>query len=177
MENKTIVYEIGWILERIYTVSDRVRNKLTDQSLFEERCIERVANYLNVCESHRRNKRYIERLINEVASAVLTRNRNEHAEIFSELSKKDEDGEELEFEPEDVLADVEKEVMAKEMTALLAQDDHRKKEILGYWAIGNTNNAYISRSLARTFGGNAESHRKAINRFRKECHEYLNVAI
>src|SRR5699024_8024930 len=173
MENKTIVYEIGWILERIYTVSDRVRNKLTDQSLFEERCIERVANYLNVCESHRRNKRYIERLINEVASAVLTRNRNEHAEIFSELSKKDEDGEELEFEPEDVLADVEKEVMAKEMTALLAQDDHRKKIILGNWITGNDNVSDIARLLAQTIGGPVETHRKYIHRFRKECRKFI----
>lgn len=175
MENILVVYENDWILERVYTVSDRIRGRITDQTLFEERCIKRVADYIAVKEENIRNRRYIEKLINEVASAVIGRNKNEHATIFSELSTEDDEEDEIEFEVEDVLADVESEVMVKEMTALLAQDDHSKKLILGYWTMGNTNNAYISRSLARTKGGNEESHRKAIQRFRKSCRELLTA--
>lgn len=176
LEINLIVYENEWIVERVHQVSDRIRDKLVDQTLFEDRCIKRIAEYLVISETHIRNRRYIDRLINEVATdAVNVRYRKEYGTTFSDMITTGEDGEDIEYEPIDVLANVESEIMAKEMIALLAKDDHRKKEILGYWAIGNTNNAYISRSLARTFGGNMESHRKAINRFRKECHDLITA--
>src|SRR5690606_30666633 len=101
----------------------------------------------------------------------------EESELFTELSSYNKEEDEMEFEPEDVLVDGESEVIAKEMTALLAQGDHLLEEIVGYWAIGNTNNASISRSLARTFGGNAESHRRRINRFRHDCRKHLSAAV
>lgn len=178
MKNNLIVYENDWILERIYEVSDRIRDKLVDQTLFEERCIKRVSGYLSICETNKRNRRYIERLINEVASAVIERNRNEHTSLFSALIiTEGDEGEEVEFEPQDVLANVEEEVLAKETATLLAQDDCRDKMILRYWLIGNTNSAYISRSLARTFGGNDKSHRVYVHRFRESCRKHLETAI
>lgn len=154
------------------TVSDNIRHKLVDQTLFEERCIKRVAEYISKCDSNINNRKYIERLINQVASVVIARNKREYAELFSDMATEDSEGDEMEYEPVDVLADVESDVIAKEMTALLAQDG-RRKTIVEAWLLGNTNGRHISRTLARTLGGNEESHRKFIQRFEKECQQRL----
>src|SRR5690625_4541972 len=176
MKNNLIVYENRWIIEEIYSVTDRIRNKVTDTTLFEERVINRISEYLHKKEANKKNSRYIIRMINEVARSVVNRNKNEHAQTFSELTTVDCDGESIEFEPIDVLANVESDVIAKEMAALLAQDD-RRKTVVEAWTDGNTNTKSISRTLARTFGGNVESHRKFVQRFRNECHALLDVAI
>lgn len=175
-ERTLVVYENRWIIEMIYRTSDNVRDKLTDQTLFEERCIKRISKYLNLSKGNVNNKRYINRLIHEVASAVIKRNKNEHARIFTEMSTEDGDGSEIAFEPEDVLTDVESEVITKETIALLTQDD-RSKKVLEAWSIGNTNNTEISRMLTHTLGGKTESHRKFIQRFERDCREKLATAI
>src|SRR5690625_1716845 len=177
MKKALEVYRNKWVIERIYVVSDRIRDKVTDQTLFEERCINRIGEYLVKSNDNINNKKYIERMINEVAKSVVDRNKNEMAEYFSSLKKEDEEGEELEYEPTDFLADVESEVIEKDMVALLAEDDHRKLKVLEGWRIGNTNDKQISRTLAGTFGGKSDSHRKFIQRFRKSCREKLKTAI
>ncbi len=177
IKNSLIVYEIAWVIRRIYEVSDRLRTSLVDQTLFEERCIDRVGEYLNKDKDNKHHRRYIERMIKEVASSVSTRNRNEYAELFISLSiGNEEEDEEIEFEPEDVLTDVESEIMKQETIALLTQDD-RSKKVLEAWSIGNTNNTEISRMLTHTLGGKTESHRKFIQRFEKDCREKLATAI
>lgn len=178
-ENNLIVYENGWVINRIYEVSDRIRGTLRDQTLFEGRCIGRVGEYLSKGPERVKHKRYIERMINEVATSVIERNKNEYAELFSTLSAEQEDaeGQEIEFEPLDVLANVESEVIVKETIALLAQGDRKKSMVLQSWADGNDNITSISRTLASTFGGNTDSHRKSVNRFRTECRKKLTTAI
>lgn len=178
-KNNLIVYETSWIINRIYEVSDNVRGLVTDQTLFEERCIKRVGEYLSKDKERYKHRRYIERLINEVATSVVDRNKNEYAELFSTLlaEHEDEEEQEIEFEPEDVLANVESEVIRNETIALLAEGDRIKSMVLQSWSDGNDNNASISRTLASTFGGNAESHRRAVNRFRTECRKQLTTAI
>lgn len=175
-----IVYESSWVIDRIYEVSDSIRERLTDQTLFEERCITRVGSYLKGDPTRINHKRYIERLIGEVASSVMERNRNEHAELFSTLTAEQgdqEDGDEIEFEPEDVLANVESEVIQKETIELLAENDRRKKKILESWSLGNANGSQISRSLARSLGGDETAHRRYIQRFRNACRDTLSQAI
>lgn len=177
MKNEEIVvYEVPWIIRRIYEVSDNLRSKVVDQTKFEERCIKKIARYIVPDAKRMKHKRYIERLIQREAKCYIDESKKEHGEIFSSLVDVGEDGEEIEFEPIDVLANVESEVMAKEITALLAQDG-RRKIVLDAWIIGNTNGKSISRTLARTFGGNVESHRKFIQRFEKECSERLSAVI
>src|SRR5690625_3965587 len=171
MKDSLIVYEEDWIIRIIYETSDKIRTSAIDQTHFEERCIKRIARYLKEDRNRLKNKRYIKSMVKREASDYIKWCRKEEASMFSEIDLTD-DEEDLEFDPMDVLANVESEVIAKEMTALLAQGDHRKKVILGYWTIGNTNHALISRLLAQTMGGDKETHRKAINRFRKDCHEY-----
>src|SRR5690554_266790 len=177
MKNILIVYKNEWILNAVYETSDRIRGKVTDQTLFEERAIKRVGEYLLQNKENRRNKRYIIRIINEVAKSVVERNKNEQYTLLTELIYTNEDGEEVEFEPVDVLADVESEVLKKETIDLLAKGDRRKLKVLESWAVGNKNDKQISRTLASTFGGNPESHRKYIQRFRKDCHNILATAI
>lgn len=175
--NSLIVYENEWIIQRIYEVGDGLRTAVVDQTKFEERCINRVARYLNGDKSRTSHRNYIERLIQQEASDYRRRGKKEDAELFTTLATYDDDGEEMEFEPEDALTDVEDEVIARETAALLAQDDRRKEMIVGSWTLGIENCSEISRLLAQSIGGNPESHRKFIQRFRADCREYIAEAI
>ena len=182
--HELLVYELKWVLNVIYEVSDRIRGRLTDQTKYEERAINRVGRYLAIDKRNRYNKQYIIKLIEEVASSVIDRNKNEHYDLFTDLSEQDEETYEMiEYEPLDEMtasdyrySEVEDEVIAKKTAALLAQDNRRMK-IIKAWLIGNTNTSDISRTLARSLGGNVEGHRKFIQRFEKECRERLSTAI
>ena len=167
------------VLDVVEMVAETIWHKIPDITSFEHTC------YVNIGkEMAKKEVRSIRGLATHVANRSAAKHINAtkyhtptpFSDIESEING-EEDTDEMEFEPEDVLANVESDVIAKEMTALLAQDDHRFKMILGYWVDGNTNNAYISRSLARTFGGNAESHRRSISRFRESCRDTLAEAI
>lgn len=175
-KNSLIVYENRWIIEKIYEVSDKVRHKITDQVRFEERCIERIGSYLVKEPDRINNKAYIIRLIREVAKASTVLFKKDDAKLLSDMVMVEDDGDEVEFEPVDVLGNVESEVIVKEMTALLGKDG-RRKAVLEAWTIGNTNDKSISSTLGRTLGGNQESHRKFIQRFRKECREQLSAVV
>ena len=177
MENQKLVYEIPWLINSIYKESDRLATLVVYTEDFEERCIEYIGQYLRLSPKNKENKRYLMRMIKRKSKEVREEYAATNSINMSELEIEDDYGDRTEFEPMDVLANVESEVIAKEMTALLAQGDHLLEEIVGYWAIGNTNNASISRSLARTFGGNAESHRRRINRFRHDCRKHLSAAV
>lgn len=172
-----LVYKNKWIIDRIYQESDRLISKISDITTFEDRAVNDVAQYLGRCTENLRNKKHILYLIKRKVWEAENKFKKEEYTNFSNLVYNDQEGEEVEYEPIDVLANVESEVIRKEMTALLAQDDHRNKKILEFWTIGNTNNAYISRSLARSLGGNEDAHRKYIQRFRKSCCGKLSAAI
>lgn len=177
MKDLELIYQRKWIVEYVYYLSERERNTITDTSRLEDLIFGRIARYIKGDERKLNHSNIIRKLANQVVKQVRDDYKNESYKLFEEISTKNNEGEEIEFEPMDVLANVESEVIAKEMTALLAQGDHLLEEIVGYWAIGNTNNASISRSLARTFGGNAESHRRRINRFRHDCRKHLSAAV
>ena len=177
MERIKVVYEISWLINRVYRESDKLTGRITDTSRFEARCINDLARYLNIDKEHRNHKRHLIRIINRNVGEFLSTYRTEQSIPFSVIASCDEEDEDkqLGFDEVDVLANVESDVIAKEMTALLAQDDHRKKVILGNWILGNDSSSDISRLLAQTFGGNVESHRKFIQRFRKDCRESLTA--
>ncbi|WP_077297392.1 hypothetical protein [Virgibacillus pantothenticus] len=175
MNKMILVYKQDWLISRIYEVSDRIRHKITYQTDFEERCIELIGNYLSLDKNNYKNKRYIDLMINKIASdSVNNRYKKEHYEVFSEFLQDDtSEDEEINLDPPDVLANVEAEIEQKEVTAVLANGDHKKELILDCWTIGNTNGKMIARMLAHTFGGNPESHRKSINRFKSNCSKKL----
>lgn len=169
-EEIKIVYENKWLIEMVYRVSDNIRDKVTEQVKFEKRCIEKLGKYLYEDIERIKNERYLRNMIlKEASDAVNRQNKNEYYNTFSELSYVDESGEEIEFEPYDVLADIEGEILQKEMTTILANGSHKNYLILSCWSTGNTNGKLIARMLAHTFGGNTESHRRSITRFRTNC--------
>ena len=177
MDKIEFVYTDRWLVDEVAEAVDKVRSKITDTSILEERIYNRLGSYINKEKAKLGHRRYLMKLIYEEVSQAKVRQKKEFYEHFSEFDAVNtSDGSTTEFEPEDVLADVEGEVIAKEMTALLAQDDQRKLVILGSWTIGNDNNTEISRLLAQSVGGKIESHRKFIQRFRNECREKLATA-
>ncbi|MBU5266242.1 hypothetical protein [Virgibacillus proomii] len=184
MNNILAVYECAWIINRIYEVSDKIRNRIVDQTAFEKKCIDRVGSYINKREENKHHRRYIDKMIRETASYSIKEHfKKEHYMTFSEISRmlsEDNSKEDIEFEPLDTLADVEADVLNKETINLLAEGDRQKKVILEAWSLGNTNNSLISRALADALGGNPESYRKSVNRFKKRCADritYLSAAI
>lgn len=176
MKEIELVYEIEWILNTIYKESDRLLDKITDTLTFEERTFKDVGQYLSESKENCNNKRHIIYLIKRKVWEAENRYKREDYINFSSLDKEGGD-DEIDFEPVDILTDVESEVIQKETAALLTQDDRRKEKIIRHWAIGNTNSAHISRSLTRSYGGNEEAHRKYIQRFRQSCREQLSAAI
>lgn len=80
-------------------------------------------------------------------------------------SKSDDD---LGFQFEDVLANVEETITLQEKIALLAQGEEKKELILLQWS-GSVDDSTIASLLQQRFGGNKESHRKYVQRFRKQC--------
>lgn len=165
------------VIEVVERAASQIWHKVPDVTSFEHTC------YVEIGKGILRNEvKSIEGLANYITNRSAARHVNktkyEPPITFSEMESEDrEDVEEIEFEPEDVLANVEGEVIKRETADLLAQGDCRKEKIIEFWAIGNTNSAHISRTLARSFGGNEETHRKYIQRFRRSCREQLSAAI
>src|SRR5690625_302917 len=177
MNKEKLVYEIDWLVEYIYRESDKLIHKITDTTIFEDRCIKDIGNYLAMDEKNRRNKNYLVRPVKRKVQEAENGFKKEETDLLSDYTYIDDDGDERELEPEDVLANVESEVITKETIDLLAQGDRRKTKILEGWAIGNTNDKQVSRMLAHTLGGTIESHRKYIQRFRNKCGEQLSAAV
>ncbi|WP_154059174.1 hypothetical protein [Bacillus paralicheniformis] len=151
--------------------SERLASIVPDFTSFEQECYQVIGRTLeNLADNGREKKALIQRLIRETRHRFM-KNRSKRFQVsIEELSE----GESI-WEPVDVLADVEGEVLLKEKIALLAQDDPRKKTILEIWNRGCTNDSEISSLLAERFGGNPESHRKFIRRFRLHCQDQLTA--
>lgn len=177
MKSIELIYQNNDLLDLITRAVDKERNHVANTEMLEDRIYKRLSRYIKGDEERVRHFRTIKRMVYETISEFKDTYRKEFYEHFSEFDTVNtSDGSTTEFEPIDVLADVEGEVLVKEMTALLAQDG-RRKIVIEAWSLGNTNSSYISRTLARTIGGNVETHRKFIQRFEKECREKLATAI
>ena len=163
------------VVKLVQQASERIWHSLPDVTSFEHTCYTNIGRELIKGEA-----RSVEALaryyIKRAEARHLKLIKYEKPTYFSEIEdviNSDDNIEEINYEPEDVLADVESEIIAKEMTALLAQDDQRNKLIVRSWLDGNTNTASISRLLAQSLGGNAKSHRVYIHRFKQSCQEEL----
>jgi len=172
MIRQKVVYEIPWLIERIYRESDKLLRSITEPSRFEERCIQDIGEYLLKNGNNIANKRYLIRMVKRKAEEARRMFKQEESDYYQGIIAVNDDGDEIEYEPIDELGSVESEAMVNEMTALLGKDG-RCKAILKAWTIGNTNDRQVSGALGRAFGGNPESHRKFIQRFRNESREQL----
>lgn len=176
MTDLELIYSDRNIVKLVYRISDQERNNITDTNRLEDLIFSRICRYVKRIPERLTHTSVINRLAHQVAAQVRSEYKREHYESYDSYSIDNGEGEEKRFEPIDVLANVESEVVAKELTALLAKDG-RTKIILESWTDGNDNISSISDTLARVLGGNAESHRKFIHRFKDQCHDTLAAVI
>lgn len=176
MENMTTVYEIPWLIEYVHQRCEATRVTNTDK--LEDRVIGKLADFIDRYPEQRNNRNVLRKWTDKYVKNLSTMKfKNEQSEFFSELSATNEEGEEEQYEPADVLANVERSVIdtfeTKRTIDLLAQADRRKELVLTAWAEGIADATYISDTLARALGGNATSHRVFIQRFKTNCKRAL----
>lgn len=170
------------VVEIVEEVSERIWYKLSDPSSFEYACYTAIGQAIMKSNEVRSVEGLARYIANRMAAKMIKERDRRKNKIgimyFDDVDMNNGDKEEkTRFEPEDTSADVESEVIAKEMAALLGQGDQRKLVILGNWMEGNLNDSDISRSLGRTLKGNPESHRKFIARFRDECRKRIATVV
>jgi len=166
------------IVELVAKASERIWHKLPDVTSFEHTCYRNIGEELlkgGVKSVRKMAKYYIRR----AEARHIKETQYQHHESLEALARYDDYSNEG-FEPVDVLADVEGEALAnmsaKEKVTLLAQDDNRQKKILKAWLKGDSDTE-ISRSLARSLGGNESGHRSYIKRFKKTCQQRLTSVV
>lgn len=169
-------YQNEWVMSNLRRAINSISHQITNTNNVERRAIIQVGKYLAKDEKNKNNKKYILRIIYREVNQALQRNRREYAEHLADLATCDDEGQAIEYEPEDVLADINSaELEIKETITLLAKDDRRRTTILTEWMNGNTNDTDISSILADTLGGQARSHRIFVQRFRIECRTELTA--
>jgi len=169
-------YQNDWVMESIYRTVSTISHKVTNTGNVERRAFLRVGKYLALNENNKNHKRYILKLIHREVNDALKRNRREYAEHIADLSTIDDEGQAIEYDPEDVLANVASaELEIKETINLLAQNDRRKEMILNAWADGYTDDTEISHFLAEVLTGQPSGHLSYIKRFRKTCRTELSA--
>lgn len=169
-------YKHPWVLSEIYKAVSNIGSRVVNTERVESRIMNHVGQYLLANKANVKNRRYVRRLIYQEIHFALHRLKREHAEHIVDLNTNDEEGQAIEYEPEDVLANVgSAELEIKETITLLAKDDRKRKLILTEWMNGNWNDTNISSILADTIGGQVQSHRKFVQRFRIECRTALTA--
>ena len=120
MGSLEIIYKNEAIVKMVQEAVDNVGRKITNTDRLEERIYRRISRYIKGCEKRARHHKIIRKFIYETISDYEKRYRTENSIPFSGLERDNEDdgNKEMEFEPIDVLANVESETIAKEMTAL-----------------------------------------------------------
>lgn len=168
------IYRDSGTINYIHKVVDEVSGYIENTEKLEENIFSQLVKYFEH-EVHRSWKRIKYLIDREVKKARERFGMN--LKLFSELSTKNEEGSELTFDPEDELALISRKVEAKEdikKVISLATDD-RKKIALNGLMDGDTVTK-VSETLQRLYGGNSETHRKFITRFKKDCRNAVNVA-
>lgn len=159
--------------------SDEIWYFIENQTDFECRCLLKIKQALS---RFRPNKGSVYSLILSVIQRekkdFLSRRKRKINAFSLDEPLKQSDGSEIYLEVPDVLADVENKIIEdekiKEMVALLAKGDRRREMILKAWMEGEYNDSRLAKELAAAFPGIKESgHRRAIQRFEKECRELL----
>ncbi|MFJ7665285.1 hypothetical protein ACIQXW_23285 [Lysinibacillus sp. NPDC097162] len=172
MDNLIIVYENVSVMSYLRQKVDEVSNVITDVDKLETRIYAQLVSYFSLGKS---SFRRAQKLIDREVSQALKQFGKQKAINFSELAKGNDFGESVEFEPKDLLAQggetVIQNISLNEKIARLATDD-RESVTLNAWANG-FNDTQVSETLASHFGGNKESHRKFVRRFKARCQERL----
>lgn len=164
------------IIREVFNSTNRVASLISNTARLENDILNDIGIYLLKDPDNYRKRRYIRRIIHSKISVAKRRNRREHAEHLADLTSSNEEGQAVEYEPEDVLANVNSRNLEFEETiTLLAKDDRRREIILNAWADGYTDDTEISHILADVLTGKSTGHLSFIKRFRKECRAGLTA--
>lgn len=172
MNNITIVYQKPWVLGYVRQKVDEISHVITDIDKLETRIYKQLSDYFSRGKTSYKRVQY---LVNREIDLALKQFGTQNIVVFSDLTKRNDFGESMEFEPEDLLAQggetVIENISLSEEIARLAADD-RELFTLNAWANGFSD-PQVYTTLARHFGGNQESHRKFVQRFKVKCQERI----
>jgi hypothetical protein len=161
----------------VQRMSSQIWYMLLDESSFEQECYRKIARAATKYDPTRGRtfRNYIYYKIHGIRSTHLKRRSKSRTNLTSieALASRDDEGNDKPYEVLDNLAVVDDALLVNEKIALLAEDDSRKLAILNAWSNGEYNDSDTASFLAKRYGGNSESHRKFINRFRTTCQKAL----
>jgi hypothetical protein len=171
------MWMIKWHFSSIvYEISERNRNKLRNTANFEEGCFQRIETAVLLLNS---DKSSLETIVDRSIKRYLERETKKYKKqcrgvaIDYQFYRRDDEGNEVFPEIDDKLALVEENLLFKEKIAPLAGGDPKKVMILNQWTRGNLIDSSIATLLAQQYGGKAESYRRYVTRFKKECSKAL----
>lgn len=166
------------VVKLVQRKAEEIAHAVLDVSSFEYECYVDIGRNLLERDEHKSISNLAIYHIRRKTAKHLRRSNYKVNESFEVLAYQDDEGSEVEFEAVDVLANVEgiteEKEAEKEMIALLAKGDRRKSLIIESWINGHTNDLDLSDTLASVLGGNSETHRKCIQRFRNSCMEHFS---
>ncbi|QIG62568.1 hypothetical protein [Sporosarcina phage Lietuvens] len=176
MQKQVVVYENRWLLNLIQNKVSQVAHVITRTDKLENTIISSVGGYLLISPDNIKHKKYLNYLIDREIKRAKERYGTQEAGYLIDVAKSLDNGDEMEYDPEDVLANINSmHLEIKETITLLARSDRRKELILTLWADGCTDASKLSSILADTIGGKPETHRKSILRFKKESKAALTA--
>src|SRR5690606_27356238 len=156
-------------------MSEQNWHKMSNETHFEQDCLKRMEAAVRTYDIAKGNFRpqvlWRFKQALTLAIARLKAKRRGYEVCSMDFGESDEHFET--YEVEDELALIDDGILVNEKIAFLAEGDSRKLAILNNWQHGYYNDSNTSAFLAKRFGGNSESHRKFINRFRTTCQKAL----
>jgi len=173
----SLAYEsiLAHFLPYVYKMSEQNWYKMSNETSFEHDCLKRLDAAIEKYDITKGNFRtqVLWRFRQALYLAVTRLKEKRRGYEVSSLDFGESDEQYETYEVEDELALIDDGILVNEKIALLAEGDSRKLAILNSWKNGCFNDSSTSVSLAKHFGGNSESHRKFINRFRTTCQKAL----
>lgn len=161
----------------IEKVSSEIEFAVENSAKFDCRMVYKIKKLLEKFDPDKHDYiSSVKTLLTQEKSNFLRRHRRKLDSVQMSAFDGSEETDSPGFQFEDTSAKFEDEVIdsvtVKEKIALLAQNDLRKKMIIQEWLKGADDKS-ISKLLAQRLGGNWDSHRRFITRYKAECRSLL----
>ncbi|WP_339273804.1 hypothetical protein MKY59_21665 [Paenibacillus sp. FSL W8-0426] len=162
----------------IHRMSEQNRNRIV-QADFEDECFKIIEDVVHRFDEAKGDipqlvVNFIKRRLGRSAARYKKKTKES---VNVPMEQKVSDDGYAEYEIVDDLAIVDRNFLFNERITGLAAGDSRKLAILNTWSEPGFNNSETAKLLAQQCGGNPESHRKFIVRFRSECQKALANAV
>jgi hypothetical protein len=165
----------------IQECSRKLWYKVRDETSFEHECYQLINRCIKSFDCYVESFYLIVRdwIYKTVHKHTHSRSRDYESLVSVEvLANFDGEGSKS-FELVDVLANVEKRLVKKELTKenidALTGGDEKKRFIIEMWGAGYTNASELATILANRYFAKVSSERKYIQRFKKDCSAALNL--